>query len=419
VSEYQTLIIKFLRANLQWIAASLTLAFGIWLVAVGQSDPIVQGNYSTRLSINYIVPDDVVLVNNPTTEGAIITLRAPESDFNSIRPDQIVIEANLNDLDMGVQSVELRAQLDDSIRGEVIDIIPNRVEVVLEESASQRLPIQVVVTDEPAEVYTYPTPTCDVTEVTATGPASSLANANVEVRLDLSDTRNPVTLTERLFTVNANGTIMSDIMLERTEITCSVEVTQREGFFILSVVPVTEGTPPEGYIYQGADPPIPSTITVTGNSAIIRNMQGIANTIPIDVSAATSSFEVVVSIDLPTGVQLSPPTQSILVPIKIGTLPGTEEFANLPIQIEGLSSNLDAELLPANVTVLIVAPQPVLDQLTIDDLVVVLDVSELESGSYQISPQASILISELNEQAEITVQPPEISVTLTPIETED
>ncbi|MBZ0306710.1 MAG: hypothetical protein K8I82_11640, partial [Anaerolineae bacterium] len=121
---------------------------------------------------------------------------------------------------------------------------------------------------------------------------------------------------------------------------------------------------------------------------------------------------------LPDGVRLIPDTQSITVTVKIGTVRGSRQYSNIPIQVEGLSPGLDAELLPDVATVLLVGPQPILEKINNQDLTVVVNLSQLtEPGTYQITATASVSPTTINDEevaaeTTLTVQPQEINVTI-------
>jgi YbbR domain-containing protein len=253
--------------------------------------------------------------------------------------------------------------------------------------------------------------------VTASGPATVLSSARARVRLDLSEERNPVTLVEDLEAVDARNDILRNVVLEPATVECQVEIAQREGVSELSVVPEVTGVPPEGYIYQGFTFE-PNTVVVTGQGSTIRQLNGVVRTEAINIRDATGNIERTVSVILPEGVRLLPTTQTINVTISIGTIPGSRQIGDVPIQLQGLRAGLEAVILPDVVTVLAVGPQPILQELAADDFRVVIDLSELGAGSYQRIPSATIIAEYQEAGISLTLQPSEVSVTLTPLDDE-
>lgn len=412
------LLVAFLVDNLQWMMASFILAFGFWMIAVLQNDPIQQREFNRTVPVEFLVDRQMILTETDTTVNVIVTVRAPRSVWDSLRLDQIYVVADVRELRAGNHRVELEGGLDETLHGDVVEIKPRFVDVHLEALASLRVPVRPVVASEPPSGYTYPTPTCDLVEVTAHGPANLLETVTATARLSLDQERNPVDLLATLSAVDARGRVITNIRLEPAEVECHIEIAQREGVSELSVVPAIDGFPPEGYIYQGYEFE-PKTVVVTGSQTAIRELNGVINTEPISLTNATSSFERTVSVTLPSGVRLQGGEQPITVRVDIGTVPGSRQFNEVPVLVEGLATSLSAEVLPNRVTVFVVGPQPLLQALAEGDLRVAVNVGGLTTGTYQTSASATITTDSLTQNGiQITVQPAEIGVTISEIEQE-
>ncbi len=413
---------RFLRENFQWMIASLLMAFGVWIMAVLQNNPIQQRDYPRSVNINFVLADDMKM-SDPSVQTVTVTIRAPRSVWDVLRTDQIRVTADFTDLEEGPQTVDLEAELEDRVRGQIVDIRPAEVTVTLSRVASLRVPIRTVVTQEPPSGYTYPLPTCNLTEVTASGPADRIGDITAMARLNLSEVRAPVSLTVNLFAANQAGRFVSEVTLDPAQVTCQVNVAQIEGISELSVVPDVSGFPPPGYIYEGYEF-TPGIVTVSGDQRAIRALNGVVNTETIDITDATSNFERTVLVELPEGVRLVPETQSITVTVKIGTVRGSRQYSDIPIQVEGLAPGLDADLLPNAATVLLVGPQPILEQINNQDLTVEVNLSQIsEPGTYQVTAVASVSSTTISDEdivaeTTLTVQPQEVNVTVESIEGE-
>ncbi len=409
-------MVRFFRSNVQWMAASILMAFGLWIIAVLQSNPIQQRDYPRSVNIRFQIADNMEMVN-PSAQSVTVTIRAPRSAWDVLRTDQIEVVADLRKFKAGQHTITLTANLEDGVHGQVVDIRPENITVTLAEVSSVRVPVRASITQEPPSGYTYPSPTCNLSEVTAGGPEDKLVGITAVARLNLSEVRSPVSLTVNLFPANAEGRFEPEITLEPSQVTCQIDVTQIEGITELSVVPEVTGFPPPGYIYEGYEF-TPGIVTVTGDQRAIRAMNGIISTEIIDITDATSSFNRTVTVQLPQGVQLVPETQSISVTVKIGTVRGSRQYTNLPIQVEGLAPGLDADLLPDVATVLLVGSQPLLEQINNDDLNVTVNVSDLTTpGTYQVTATASVSSTTLSDEVisadtTLTIEPQEVSVTI-------
>ena len=409
---------NFLLDNVQWMLASLVLAFGLWIIASLQTDPVRQREFLVQQGIEILRDEDMIVTSDLAGTSTFVTLRAPGSvldDLSPLRADQIKVIADLRGLEANTYPIELDADLANGLRGEVVRIRPQEVNITLEELETALIPIEVEVSEEPPSGFSYPPPTCDLAEVSASGPAAALQGARAHAELDLSDERNPVTLRVDLQAIDDRDAALSNISLEPDFIECDVQIAQREGVSELSVVPQIDGAPPAGYIYQGFTFE-PNTVVVTGQGSVIRQMNGVVNTVPIDISDATGNIERTVTVDLPTGVRLLPNTQTVNVTITIGTIPGSRQIGNVPIQLQGVRAGLEAEILPNAVTVLVVGPEPILAELTAADFRVEINLADLEAGSYQRTPTATFIAENGSEDVSLTLQPAEVSVTLTTLD---
>ncbi|MFP4322607.1 MAG: YbbR-like domain-containing protein [Anaerolineales bacterium] len=410
--------VSFLLDNFQWFIVSLLLAFGIWIIAVLQTDPIQQRNYANLIDVDFRTSDEIILADYTPDDGVLVTIRAPRSVWDELRPDQIKVVADLRNVEPGTRSVPLEARLEDDLRGTVVEVVPDEIEVVLQALVTQRIPVAVNVVSEPPSGYSYPAPTCSLVEVTARGPAEQLTDAVATANLNLAEQRNPVTLNVTLVPVNEAGRMLSDVALEPNRIECDVQISQREGVSELSVVPTIRGFPPEGYIYRGYEFS-PQTVIVTGRPLAIRGLNGVVPTEPVNITGSISNFEQTVVPVLPEGVRLLPPNQDITVEILIDTIPGSRQYDDIPLQIEGLAPNLQAEIRPPQVTVFAVGPQPLLQDLTRDLLRVTVNASDLSAGTYQREARAGLATEALDaNQLTLTVQPSEVSITLVNLNTE-
>jgi YbbR domain-containing protein len=410
---------KFLLDNVQWMLASIVLAFGLWIIAALQTDPVRQREIPVQGEISILLDENMIVTNDVARTPTFVTLRAPGSvldNLNALRADQIKIVADMRGLESGSFPVELPVELDadltSGLRGQVVSIRPAELTIRLDVKDEAVIPVRVEIAQEPPSGFSYPPPSCNLVEVTATGPASALTDVTARARLDLSEQRNPVTLNVPLEATNANNQVLSNVVLETNTLECQVDITQREGVSELGVVPDLVGDLPQGYIFESITIE-PDTVVVTGQPSAIRLMDGKVSTEPIDISSATGDVERIVSVILPEGVRLLPNTQTINVAITIGTLPGSSRIDEVPIQLMGLRAGLEAEILPNAVTVLAVGPQPIVQELSDDDFRIVIDLSELEAGSYQRVPTATILAESGEADISLTLQPAEVSVTLT------
>lgn len=312
---------KALNNNIQWITASFVLAFGIWIVAAMQNDPVQQRSFPRSIPIEIEPGPNMLLDGNPSAENVEVVVRAPRSVWDVLRSDQIMIIADTTDLGAGEHRIKLKASLADGIRGRVVELTPAEVVVTLAQRASQRVSVRPVIAQAPPVGYSYAPPTCSLREVTASGAADKLIGLEAVARLNLSEDRSTVEHEVSLVPVNSAGRVVTDMTLDPALVICEVIIAPNEGV-----------------------------------------------------------------------------------------------HEEIPVEIEGLSAGMSVDVLPKTVTVFVVGPRPLLQALTNGALRVTVDVSDLETGFYQITAEVSIIVEALTEQitadTTITVQPSEINVTI-------
>jgi YbbR domain-containing protein len=90
----------------------------------------------------------------------------------------------------------------------------------------------------------------------------------------------------------------------------------------------------------------------------------------------------------------------------------TKQFNRLPVETIGLDPSLSAALTSVEVTVLLTGPRITLDSLVAEDVRVLLDLTGLEPGTYQIQPEVTVDQGQAVVST-ITVVPAEINVIIT------
>jgi len=110
---------------------------------------------------------------------------------------------------------------------------------------------------------------------------------------------------------------------------------------------------------------------------------------------------------LPEGVELVR-NHSVLVQVSVAAIEGSITFT-LPVDVEGLSPDLIANVAPETIDVIIAGPLKTLEFLNPEDFQVVLDLTGLPPGVYQRTPFVEFLPQDVRVQ---TTLPETIEVTI-------
>jgi YbbR domain-containing protein len=91
--------------------------------------------------------------------------------------------------------------------------------------------------------------------------------------------------------------------------------------------------------------------------------------------------------------------QTVQVQVGIAAIEGSLSLSGIQIEVIGLAPGLEAHISPALVDVILTGPLPLLDKLTPGDVKFVVDLTGLEIGTHQATPQAQIMINEIRVQS--------------------
>ena len=399
--------------NLGWLVASIFLSLMIWAAANIQDNPLSQREVRgvavvINLPEGYIQPDPVVVD---------AWIRTDKSQWELLDPQDVLVTADLTHIDSpGTYKVELDAHLASPLHGKIITIQPGTLTVEAAREVEKLVPVRVIISSEPPLGYSYPADlsnVCSATEITIVGSENRITLVDhVEVRMNLSDERNPITNRSfSLIAVQANGSTVRNIMLSPDTVLCSVDIQLRSDVFQMPVLPRVEGSPPPGYDFEGYSVVEPDTVGLTGNRRAISDLGGLVRTQPIDLTGKTATFTVDVPVELPEGVSLVPENQLISVTVTISSQISTRQFEDVPVEVTGLDPTLfRATGLANTVTVFVSGPPDLLPEL--ENVRVVVDLTGLAPGNHQVGPQGMIVGQGETSAVSISVEPDTLSVTI-------
>ncbi len=96
------------------LALSIVLALIVWLIAINQQDPLVQGEYSERVPVTVRgLGQGLQPVQDLSKETVRVVLRAPRSSWDNLTLDDFIAYIDLTGLDQGVHDVDVHAEVVD------------------------------------------------------------------------------------------------------------------------------------------------------------------------------------------------------------------------------------------------------------------------------------------------------------------
>jgi YbbR domain-containing protein len=224
----------------------------------------------------------------------------------------------------------------------------------------------------------------------------SVARVTAEVDVDkASETiEQEVTLTA----YDAEDIAVDSVTLNPQTIKITIPIEQRGGYRTVGVKPVTSGELAYGYRLLNIFS-VPPTVTVfSSDTNLVESLPSSIETTPININGASETLETRVTLDLPEGVNVVG-SQFVTVRIEIEPIINSQRFTNIPVMIEGLGAGYDAVLSPEDVDVILEGPVAILDQLTANDILIVVDLTDLETGVHSVTPEVRLDNEELTVES--------------------
>jgi len=406
--------LHWLSRNLSTIILAFLLAVVVWVSAVLTSDPNEERIFSRSITV-VGQPTDLMQMKDLPTQVRV-TLKAPRSILNRLNNNPSLIQTwlDLSGFTSGTHPVPVSVRVDDSpVR--IMRIEPEQVEVILEKQISRTLPVQLEIVGEPPIGYRKGTPIATPDKVTITGSETQVNQVeNVVARLDITGLSETIQTNVAVSPLNLSGGTVSDITISPRSISINQPITLLGGFRSVVVTVVTEGQIAAGYRLTNISVS-PRTVTVfSSDPQIVADLPGFVETMPLDLNSVNDDLEVRMQLNLPEGVELVG-EESVLVQIGVAAIEGSVTVS-VPIEAVGQTPDLAAQISPHLVDLIVSGPIPVLDLLTSDSFRVLVDISGLELGSYQLQVVVDLVPDEVTVDA-ILPQTVDVNITLPPTAT--
>jgi YbbR domain-containing protein len=384
---------RWLATNFRTFLLAFVLAVAVWVTAVTSANPDETQVYPHPVPIEYIGQDPgLIMTGGAVPQQVEVTLRAPRSVWDSLLAGDVSIRAiaDLTGLGTGTHSVNVRIQI--GIAPILItSVTPQSFDLSLEPQVTRSLAIILTLTGNPAIGYEVGTAALNPAEVVITGAQSLVSKIDhIQATLDLTNARQNINASLPLKVEDASGTVISGVAVLPDIVQVSLPIIQQGGYRDMAVKVMTVGTPASGYSLTSvaAFPPI---VTVySANSEIIDSMPGYVETSSLDLNGVQADIEKQLGIILPPGVTLIG-DQFVMVRVGIAPIESSLPLSNLPVEMVGLGTGLQAHVSPQTVDIILSGPLPVLDSLAVSDVHVQVDLTGLLPGTYQVTPAVTLL----------------------------
>ncbi|PWH18158.1 MAG: hypothetical protein DDG59_06635, partial [Anaerolineae bacterium] len=379
------------RENLSSLSLAFLLSVVVWVSAILSNDPTITRALPQPIPLELEGLGNDLTIISPVPNTVNVTLRAPQSVWDRIliQPNLVHAWLDLSNLPEGEHEIEVKVRVGVTPY-HIVRVVPDQVNLRLEQIETRNLPVLLSVVGEPALGYQKGQLSLSPNLVQVSGARSMVERVkSVQGELDISGAAESQRRAVKLNALDENGMLVEGVKLIPDTVTANQVITLLGGYRNVVVKVVTRGELEEGYWLTNISVSPPNVIVFSADPQLVDALPGYVETNPVDLSGLSDDVDLRVALKLPPGVELAG-EESVLVRLNIAALEGSLPIT-LPIDIVGLSAGLNAELSPSQVDVLISGPVPVLKTIKESNLRVIIDLSGLGPGEYQLPPLVDLL----------------------------
>ena len=383
---------RWLATNVRTILLAFILAVAVWISAVTAADPDeIRSPIEVPLEIVGQDPSLVITSEIPATVK--VTLRAPRSVWDRVTAQENSIRAilDISNLSAGEHKKDIQIQ----IAARPMQLVlsdPASVPLTLERLATRALPIDLSLSGQPAVGYQAGDPQTDATEVVISGPESRVERVQrARLLLSFSGTRESIDQALPVLALDAQNAVVEGVTVNPQSVHVTIPVSQQGGFRDVAVKVIVSGQVAAGYRLENISV-FPPVITVfASDPQLVNALPGVIETETLNLQDAKEAISTRLALLLPENISIVG-AQTVQVTVEVSPIQTSITLLNQPINVTGLGDGLAAQVSPQTVDVIISGPLPVLDALTPQDIIVNIDVTGLEAGTYQLTPTIKILV---------------------------
>lgn len=393
--------------NILWFAASLALAFFVWMIATTQNDPVTERVFR-EIPVQIEMNDGMIVANQSEITPIRVTVRARKSVNDALTSNDITARIDTRGLEPGQYTIELDVRV---ARPAAVDTSPKQYPVELVQRQSRQKSVVPNIISNPPTGFTYSPGDITYSErqVLVSGTDAQVnAVDHLTFDLDLGQQRSDFNADLPLYAVDANGRRVNNVEIAQQTVNVTVDIVEVPGEFEIPVIPdIDYSSLAPGYTARLGNFR-PETVSISVPPERSNQSPNYIYTERIDLSGRTDDITISVSLRTEDGVTLLN-NQQIEVTILIDADIGQSQFDGIPVEFVSQNPDYISEANPSQITVLLTGPQPVLDRLRPEDISASVDLTGLGPGRYDREVTVTVSAAEI-APSDIRIVPPTIGI---------
>ena len=373
------------RTDLGLLLAALGLALVIWLVAINEENPLITQDLQSSVPVTVLgLGENLAVVEDLSDEAVRLRLRAPRSSWQGIDPTDFRATLDLTGLGPGESTVPVRVVSRDP-QVTIVDVQLPQITVSLDPLLRKEAPVQADIMDGTAFGYDWQPAILEPMTATISGPASQVQQVSrARAEVYLRNAKSQVERNETIVAVDAQNRPVAGVRVEPAITHVLVPVEQWPGRKEVAVRVKLAGRPADGYRLNSVKVE-PSTVVLLGDSEALSQVPGYVETETLSLAGAASDVRQRLPLLLPAGIT-SFDGNTVIASAGVTAIEDGMTITQ-PLVQQGLSPGLTADSALREVDVILSGPVRSLSALNQDDIFVILDLTNLISGTHIVRPR--------------------------------
>lgn len=358
----------------------LLLALTLWVyVGIGQTK---NANFPGNIPLQFKnVPSGLIAVSD--TDKVTIKVVAENDVFRQLSVDSFSAYLDLNGLDEGNYEAKVNV-ITNTANVQIVEINPSRVVVRLESKIEKEIPVIATIDGKAGDGLVPGQAVIEPANVRVSGAKSVVnslleATAKIQLQGETADFKKVV----KVVGLKANGQEISGLEFKPNQVTVSVPIVKASNIKTVGIKVVTTGAPSDGFWISKIETD-PATVVITAAESQISKISFV-ETAQIDISNISKNTAAEIDLKPAAGVNIVDQVSKVKVNIFVSQNQATKEI-NTGFKWQGLAQNLKVSSVePMTVKVILTGPQEKLENLSADDIALVVDLAGLNNpGTYSV-----------------------------------